>query len=89
MGCYDTYGRLEMQLKCGECLLNNFAVGDKVDIQDGVYVAYEGVAVVKDGIFIAEFENLTDKWGGKISPEEIIESRNPIGIYLKVIKIDR
>ena len=64
MGIYNTYGKNGLQLKVGDLCLKHFNIGDKVDINDGVYLEYDGVIVIKDGIFIAEYKNLFDKWGG-------------------------
>jgi hypothetical protein len=82
MGIYDTYGNLEMQMKVGDVCMNRFSVGDKVHISDGVYLCYEGVLVIKDGIFIAEFEYLLDKRGWRIPVKDLLDSRNPLNIAL-------
>jgi len=76
MGVYDTYGELCGQLKVGDVCMNTFLVGDTVPIPDGVYVTLGSVIVVKDGIFIAEYEVLTDKWGGQRHPADVI--MNPL-----------
>lgn len=78
MGVYDTYGKRELQIKAGECCLRCFKVGDVCDLEDGVYVEYDGFIVVKDKVFIAEFriDQLFDKWGGIIKVD--MDSRNPL-----------
>lgn len=53
----------EIQLKNGPCKMEDYKVGDKVPLDDGVYVGREGVVVVIDGKFAAAFNHLTDKWG--------------------------
>lgn len=73
---YDTYGNC--QLKTGECIGDNYEVGDKVPISDGIYLCNEGAIVIKDGIFVAEFESLVSKWGHKIEIDPIISELNPI-----------
>ncbi len=83
MGIYNTYGENGLQLKVGECCLMHFKLGSKVDIPDGVYIEYGGVVVIKDGIFIAEYKTLTDKWGGLITIDEILDERNPIRKIMK------
>ena len=70
MGVYDEYAGL--QLKVGPRRLDQYIVGDKVPIEDGVYVAWGGVVVVKGGMFIAAFEHLLTKWGGVIEPEDVL-----------------
>lgn len=72
MGIYDTYG--DVQVKVGDVCLREFGVGDKVDIPDGIYCGHEGLIVIKDGIFIAEFPAVYTKWGNIISPEIILGS---------------
>lgn len=70
MGVYDTYGNT--QLKVGDCILKSYDIGDKVDILDGVYVAPDGVVVVINGIFVAEFDHLTDKYGCGIMARQML-----------------
>ena len=82
MGIYNTYGENGLQLKVGDLCLKHFDLGDKVDISDGIYLEYGGIIVIKDGIFIAEFEELTDKWGGIIKPDELLDERH----WIKNIK---
>lgn len=76
MGVYDSYGKLDGQLKVGACRLDHYAVGDKVYIHDGVYVTYTNVIVVIDGVFVAEFEHLWDKWRRSLQPSDVIT--NPL-----------
>jgi hypothetical protein len=84
MGMYDTYGKNGVQLKVGENLCHYFKVGDPVDILDGVYVGYEGVIVIKDGIFIAEFDHITDKYGGPLKNDEVFH--NPLSDVVLELK---
>ena len=68
MGIYDTYwskdGMYSVQLKVGPNLsLHNFDIGDKVDIEDGVYVSFEGVVVIVNNKLAAVFGHLHDKIG--------------------------
>lgn len=70
MGIYDTYG--DVQIKVGDVALRYYEIGDDVDIPDGVYVAPDGIIVILGGVFIAEFESMTDKWGSVIYPGEVI-----------------
>ena len=83
MGIYNTYGEKELQLKVGELNLKHFNIGDKVDIPDGIYLEYGGIIVIKDRIFIAEYEHLTDKWGGIVSIDEFLDNNNPITHVIK------
>ena len=87
MGCYDELGGV--QIKCGGCDMVCFKIGDKVDVTDGIYVGYEGAAVVKDNVLVAVFPTLTDKWGGDIDPSDVLEGRNPIMNQAKEILKER
>jgi hypothetical protein len=84
MGAYDCFGNC--QLKVGLCELIEYKIGDVVPIQDGVYLDYGGVVVIKDHKFIAEFSELRDKWGGHIEPREIIDPINPVSRALERFK---
>lgn len=85
MGIYDIYG--QVQLKVGDIGMDFYEVGDKVSIPDGVYLGYEGIVVIKDGKFIAEFEEMTTKWGGTIKPADIVTLENPLNpVIEKAIK---
>lgn len=75
MGVFDTYGIT--QLKVGDCNFNQYNIGDKVEIPDGVYISYDGAVVVNDGVFICFFERLFDKWGNPLSIENILDVRWP------------
>lgn len=75
MGLYNTYGTQQVQLKVGHDLsFQHYDIGDRADLADGVYVGYEGAAVVQDGKLIGVFDNVQDKWGCRIS----IDDNNPI-----------
>ena len=76
MGVYDVYGNSQLKVRPGQ--MEFYKVGDKADIPNGVYLDYGGVVVIHKGKFIAEFETLTNKWGGGIEPKEVIEADNPL-----------
>jgi hypothetical protein len=86
MGVYGIYGKMEIQLKVGDTDLTRFNVGDKVNLSDGIYLGFEGAVIIKDGIFIAEFDTLTSKWGDLILPSAIITEYNPVNVYLNQTK---
>jgi hypothetical protein len=70
MSTYDEYG--SVQLKVGLCEMLDYSVGDKAGIPDGVYVGHDGVVVIKDGVFIAEFSHLVTTWGDIVKPETVL-----------------
>ncbi|KKN78857.1 hypothetical protein LCGC14_0346290 [marine sediment metagenome] len=83
MGLYDEFGEKYIQIKSGECCMAHYKIGDKAPFADGVHLAYEGIVVVYQGVFIAEFEvyQLYNKWGGKLSYD--IDSDNPLALVAK------
>lgn len=85
---YDVYG--DMQLKVGNCRGNTFSLGDRVPIDNGVYITHTGAVVIADGRlkYCIQNEDIYDKWGKSIDIEEAIEARNPIEKALASI-IDR
>jgi hypothetical protein len=88
MGAYDIYGKRGMQIKAGERLMNTYKIGDKTTLKDGIYIALEGAIVIHKGKFIAEFDQLIDKWGGIVSCSDIISPNNPIIKEILKIKKD-
>ena len=80
MGLYDTYGSDFTQIKTsndGKLELRHFMVGDKVPLDNGVYLS-SNVLVVVGGELIAVFDKLTDKWGGDVSWSDLLMGRNPV-----------
>lgn len=77
MGLYNTYGNV--QIKCGNYHeFRTYEIGDKCDLSDGIYIGLEGAIVIKDGKFIAEFSDLNDKYGNKLSCEQVIYPNHPL-----------
>lgn len=81
MGVYDTYGNI--QLKVGPCGLNEYRIGNKVPIDDGIYIAYGGAIVVKDGKLVAEFQKVYDKWGHPLDMSSVLDCNNAVVQALK------
>ncbi len=76
MGVYDYYGDRGIQLKIGlddEWPLHHFKIGDKVILDDGLYVGLEGIILIRDGIFVQEFKGMTSKLGSFLSAREILK----------------
>ena len=75
---------LSVQLKVGPCDLEAYCLGEEIPgIDDGVYVAYEGVVVISDGKVASVQPVLIDKWGGVIHPRDVLEGRNPVAEELE------
>lgn len=83
MGVYDEYAGI--QLKVGPCVLAQYVIGDEVEIPDGVYAGHEGLVVIVDGVFVAEFEHLTTKWGDIVDMPSLLDSYSPILQALKEV----
>jgi hypothetical protein len=74
MGMYDTYWSekpteenmdkiVQIQMKNGPCTLNNYTIGSKVDIPNGIYVAPDGIVVILKKKVAMVTDNFDDKWG--------------------------
>lgn len=75
MGMYDTFNGI--QLKVGDCVLDNFKIGDKVPIPDGVYLAPDGVVVVVGGKLAYTSDHVFSKWGRALDTYKLLEPVNP------------
>lgn len=78
MGCYDELG--VVQVKIGDSALRHWKVGETVDddIPDGIYIGYEGIAVVANRVFVGNFNKIMDKWGYEIKFDDLLTDRNPM-----------
>lgn len=84
MGTFNTFGKKYIQLKVGSCCMMHYDIGDKVDIPDGIYLAYEGIVVISDnGKLIAFCDKLFDKWGNAININELLNKNNPVMSVVK------
>jgi hypothetical protein len=63
---YDVYGENGCQIKVDAHSMC-YVPGQEVHIPDGVYVCYEGLVVVHEGVFVCELDNLYTKWGDKLN----------------------
>ena len=87
MGVYGTFGKNNTRIKLGERPLHHYEIDDEVDIPDGIYVGHEGIVVIKDAEFVAEFDRIFDKWGGVVAVD--IQEQNPVGIAVKELAAER
>lgn len=83
MGVYDTFG--DTQIKAGPCAMKHYKIGQSVPLENGVYVAPDGVVVIAGGIFVAEFSDLRDKWGGRLDCDTVLDARHPIKQAMRAI----
>lgn len=88
MGIFDTYAGC--QLKVGDVMLNDYDVGDKVKIPDGIYIALEGIVVIKNGVLVCgPDEKIFDKWGNEIeraTTTNLIKHNNPVQVAMDELK---
>lgn len=76
MGVYNTYAGV--QLKNGSSTLEEFKIGDVVDLPDGIYVGQEGFVIVGSAILMGKFKTITTKWGDVLQPEQVLEEYHPL-----------
>jgi hypothetical protein len=76
MGLYDIYNGI--QLKVGPCEIHTYEIGDAVPIDDGIYVAHEGIVVIHNSKFVARFDNIFTKWGDIVDPQTILDPHDYI-----------
>lgn len=99
MGMYDSFGKSGVQLKAGLCNMDHYHVGDTVTgFDDGVYIAPDGIVVIKNGVFVAEFPKyddgkkvvetpfIIDKWG-TIMPIDV-SSNNPFTKAIEAVRAE-
>lgn len=81
MGVFDIYGsNPAIQIKAFEATMTHYEIGAQVPIIDGVYIARDGLVVVKDGRLLATFGegHLFSKWGDKLVESVVIREYDHI-----------
>jgi len=87
---YDYYEGCQIKVGTGTTReFHTYKVGDDVPIPDGVYLAYEGVVVVKDGIFFAQFDSLQHKWGEAIDIKKVLDEYSPVVAALRQVELEK
>jgi len=78
MASFDLYG--DIQLKAGEPKRKAYMVGERVPIEDGVYLTPSGMVIIQDGKLLTTFSDLKviDKWGEEIELNETLSARKPV-----------
>ena len=86
MGVFDTFGGYVTQIKIGECTFHHHKIGAEVKIPDGIYIGFEGIVVIKDGRFIADFysDKIFNKWGGSIEID--IQGQNHVQVAIEELQ---
>jgi len=80
MGIYDTVGDNHLQIKLFKDSSKHYAVGNRINALDGLYITYEGWFVVKDQTILTDGNLILDKYGNIITSQisDIIDSNNPV-----------
>jgi len=77
MGIYDTVSEKHIQIKCtpNPCL-HHYFVGEKIPLDDGLYLGFEGWFVVRKGKVREYGDRVFSKWGDEIKLEDILSRYN-------------
>lgn len=88
MGMYDTVGTRGVQIKSipGGNHLNQYILGDAINLPDGVHIGHEGWFVVKAMTVVSTGENVYDKYGNELNRSYILSPNNPINNIIEVVK---
>jgi len=78
VGIYDTVGSNNIQIKLLDSSLHHFNIGDKIEVQDGLYIGLDGWFTVKNGTVSDEGTVIFDKWGNQLNCGEIIQNRSEV-----------
>ena len=90
MGTYDTYGDKGIQIKAGVCMMEHYVVGDSCDLEDGVYIGYEGVIIINEGVFVAEHTHIFTKYGDIVDCSSLMDQYNPVAQAVnEIINVSR
>ena len=77
MGLYDEV--CGIQVKClPDPRLKNYDIGDFIQLEDGIYLGYEGWFSVRNSQVIDNGYDIYDKWDDAISLREILDKNNPV-----------
>ena len=86
MGLYNTFGKEAVQLKVGKREMKHFHIGQSVigmDIEDGIYLAYEGAVVIRDQVVQLVTDKVFTKWGDAINLKKLMDLGNPVTRVIK------
>jgi len=86
MGCFDTVGKEYIQLKCTECIMAHYEIGDKIPLSEGLYISYEGWLVVKNDKVLMTGTHIYDKWGNVLEPSKIMDINTPVARTIRTFK---
>jgi hypothetical protein len=79
---------IEIQFKSGECIQNNYEIGDAIDIPDGIHFEFDSVFVISNKKLNAAFHKddnvLWDKWGRPV-PFPDLNDANPLVASIKAM----
>ena len=81
MGMFDMVGMDNIQIKSTPVPeMKHYDVNDKIPIDDGLWIGFEGWFVVDEGRVMKVGSNIYDKWGNRLDASTIIRGGNPFGV---------
>ena len=84
MGVFDTV--CGVQVKCTpDLIFKEYDIGDFIQLEDGIYLGYEGWFMVRNSKVTDNGLNVYDKWGNLLSLEKLM-ANNPISEAIKLIE---
>jgi len=79
MSAYDMVGKNLIQIKLNtRCNGSIYKIGDSINLEDGLYIGYEGWFIVEENIITKEGSTIFNKWGDKITTVDILDPKNPV-----------
>jgi hypothetical protein len=69
MGLFNTYGGVQLKINRD---MNSYEIGERVDLNDGIYVGREGVIVVTNRQLTAMFPTMVNKYGEELNLRKVI-----------------
>lgn len=82
MGIFDYVAGMQVKAT-PDPEMHDYKIGEKVPLQDGAYVCYEGIFIVKEGRVLAASETVFNKWGGQLEPFELLHQTSPVSVSIK------
>lgn len=85
MGVYDYVLGMQVKATPDPCM-RNYEVGDKIPLDDGAYLTFEGVFIVAGGKVVAGTSIIFNKWGGPVVLYDLLNPSNPVSQAIKQLK---
>lgn len=70
--------KVQIQFKNSECVLDEYHIGDTINLKDAIYFGFEGAFVVFEGKIVAAFDKqesfMINKWNNPIQYPDILST---------------